>query len=142
MSLVPPALRSALTLLHCRMGKRNSSHCELAPVTCRVVESMKEVVGEWRGLPIQGEAEFLVLQPGTRLTRHCGVTNRRLTAHLGLVTPVGPVIQVGNVSKTWEQGKVLLFDDSFEHEVWHNGTEPRGVLYVSVWHPNLWPEAV
>ena len=22
----------------------------------------------------------------------------------------------------WKQGEVIVFDDSFEHEVWHNGT--------------------
>lgn len=31
----------------------------------------------------------------------------------------------------------MVFDDSFEHEVWHNGTSPRLVLIVDVWHPEL-----
>lgn len=26
-------------------------------------------------------------------------------------------------------------------QVWHNGTEPRYVLYVSVWHPDMWQNA-
>ena len=26
-------------------------------------------------------------------------------------------------------------------QVWHNGTEPRYVLYVSVWHPDMWQDA-
>ncbi len=37
----------------------------------------------------------------------------------------------------WEAGKVILFDDSFIHEVYHFGTEPRYVLYCSVWHPDI-----
>lgn len=32
---------------------------------------------------------------------------------------------------------MLIFDDSFEHEVWHNGTSVRLVLIVDVWHPDL-----
>jgi hypothetical protein len=24
--------------------------------------------------------------------------------------------------RQWKQGEVIVFDDSFEHEVWHNGT--------------------
>lgn len=32
---------------------------------------------------------------------------------------------------------MLVFDDSFEHEVWHNGTSMRLVLIVDVWHPEL-----
>eukprot|EP01050_Picozoa_sp_SAG11_P002739 SAG11_NODE_142_length_14906_cov_8.352333_3_plen_183_part_00 len=26
-------------------------------------------------------------------------------------------------------------------QVWHNGTKPRYVLYVSVWHPDMWQNA-
>ncbi|CAL1270396.1 unnamed protein product [Larinioides sclopetarius] len=40
-------------------------------------------------------------------------------------------------ARTWEEGKVILFDDSFEHEVWHNGTVSRLVLIVDFWHPEL-----
>lgn len=39
--------------------------------------------------------------------------------------------------RSWEEGKVFIFDDSFEHEVWHNGTEFRLVLIIDVWHPEL-----
>ena len=39
--------------------------------------------------------------------------------------------------RTWQEGKFLIFDDSFEHEVWHNGTSVRLVLIVDVWHPDL-----
>lgn len=31
----------------------------------------------------------------------------------------------------------MVFDDSFEHEVWHNGTEYRLILIIDVWHPDL-----
>ena len=39
--------------------------------------------------------------------------------------------------RTWEEGKTLVFDDSFIHEVWHLGTKPRYVLYCSMWHPEV-----
>lgn len=42
-------------------------------------------------------------------------------------------------SRNWVEGKVIIFDDSFEHEVWHKGTEERLVLIVDVWHPELTP---
>lgn len=32
---------------------------------------------------------------------------------------------------------MFVFDDSFEHEVWHNGTSMRLVLIVDIWHPEL-----
>lgn len=40
-------------------------------------------------------------------------------------------------TRSWSEGKVFIFDDSFEHEVWHNGTGIRLVLIVDVWHPEL-----
>ena len=39
--------------------------------------------------------------------------------------------------RTWKEGKFILFDDSFEHEVWHEGNSLRLVLIVDVWHPEL-----
>jgi aspartate beta-hydroxylase len=39
--------------------------------------------------------------------------------------------------RSWQEGEWLIFDDSFEHEVHHNGTNTRLVLIVDVWHPDL-----
>ncbi|KAG8513909.1 Aspartyl/asparaginyl beta-hydroxylase, partial [Galemys pyrenaicus] len=41
---------------------------------------------------------------------------------------------------TWEEGKVLIFDDSFEHEVWQEATSFRLIFIVDVWHPELTPQ--
>lgn len=40
-------------------------------------------------------------------------------------------------SRTWREGELFIFDDSFEHEVWHNGSLPRLVLILDMWHPEL-----
>ena len=37
----------------------------------------------------------------------------------------------------WEEGKVLVFDDSFEHEAWNDSEAPRVVLIFDIWHPDL-----
>ncbi|KAJ6664046.1 hypothetical protein lerEdw1_009000 [Lerista edwardsae] len=37
----------------------------------------------------------------------------------------------------WEEGKVLIFDDSFEHEVWQDANHYRLIFIVDVWHPEL-----
>jgi len=39
--------------------------------------------------------------------------------------------------RSWHEGEVCLFDDSFEHEVWNDTEEPRLVLIVDLWHPAL-----
>lgn len=42
---------------------------------------------------------------------------------------------------TVEEGKCLVFDDSFEHEAWNDDSDhSRIVLIVDVWHPDLTPE--
>ena len=82
------------------------------------------------------------MEGGTHVWAHCGPTNCRLRAHLGLVVPnegVGkrPTLRVEDRTLHWEEGKMFVFDDSFEHEVWHNGTKRRLVLIVDLWHPEL-----
>ena len=34
-------------------------------------------------------------------------------------------------------GKGYVFDDSFLHEAWHNGTETRVILIADFWHKDL-----
>ena len=46
-------------------------------------------------------------------------------------------MRVAEESRAWETGKCTVFDDSYDHEVWHEGTEERVVLLFDVWHPDL-----
>ena len=80
------------------------------------------------------------MEPGTHVWAHTGPTNCRLRSHLGLVVPENLKIRVGTEERTWEEGKVFVFDDSWEHEVWHNGNSYRLILIVDVWHPELTDE--
>ena len=86
-----------------------------------------------------GEVIFSWLQPGALIKPHCAPTNLRLTAHLGLKVPsaAGCRIRVGEEWRSWEEGKVLLFDDSFEHEVANETDEARVVLLIRFFHPAL-----
>ena len=85
----------------------------------------------------RGQVKFSIMHPGTHVWPHTGPTNCRLRAHLGLVVPEGAFLRVANETRTWSQGQFIIFDDSFEHEVWHNGSSYRLVLIVDVWHPEL-----
>lgn len=49
-------------------------------------------------------------------------------------------MRVGDMTVGWEEGKCLLFDDSFIHTVWHKGNANSGdriVLLIDLWHPQL-----
>jgi len=82
-------------------------------------------------------ASFSRLRPGTHLPAHCGLVNYLLTVHLGVDVPDGCTIRVGSEIRTWREGRCLVFDDSFEHEVWHRGGRDRVVLLVRFPHPDL-----
>ena len=80
------------------------------------------------------------MSPGTKVWPHVGPTNCRLRMHLGLIVPEPRekiFLTVKGEKLFWEEGKVLIFDDSFEHEVEHNGDSFRMILIVDVWHPEL-----
>mmetsp|Transcript_77526 Transcript_77526/g.141865 ORF Transcript_77526/g.141865 Transcript_77526/m.141865 type:complete len:571 (+) Transcript_77526:71-1783(+) len=84
-----------------------------------------------------GEIIVSALAPGTHLVPHCASSNIRLTCHLGLICPAGARIRVGESWGTWQEGKCMFFDDSFEHEVVHEGKGLRIVLLIRFWHPEL-----
>jgi aspartyl/asparaginyl beta-hydroxylase (cupin superfamily) len=39
--------------------------------------------------------------------------------------------------RTWEEGKLLIFDDTIEHEAWNDSGEDRIVLIFDIWRPEL-----
>jgi aspartyl/asparaginyl beta-hydroxylase (cupin superfamily) len=78
-----------------------------------------------------------VLGSNSHIAPHCGPVNTRLTCHLGLVIPPDTSLRVGSEVVTWQEGKCLVFDDSFEHEAWNKSDSERIVLLIQFWHPDL-----
>ncbi|ORT56091.1 aspartyl/asparaginyl beta-hydroxylase domain-containing protein [Streptomyces sp. CB03238] len=115
-------------------GQRFDEACERFPVTAGIIEAIPEAT-----LAGPGVVTLSRLQPGSRIVPHCGASNAKLRVHLGLHVPEGPRMRVGDRTLRWNQGSCLVFDDSFEHEVWHTGDAPRVVLLMDVWHPRLDP---
>jgi hypothetical protein len=67
-----------------------------------------------------------------------------LRYHLGLIVPEDAEscrIRVGDDFRHWEEGKSLIFDDTFNHEVWNDTDETRVVLFVDVLRPLPFPES-
>jgi len=80
---------------------------------------------------------FSLLRPGARIPPHHGFTNARLICHLPLIVPPQCALRVGNETRSWTEGEVVLFDDSIEHEAWNSSNEPRIVMIFDVWRPEL-----
>lgn len=80
---------------------------------------------------------FSLLKGGARIPAHTGMLNTRLICHLPLVVPPGCGFRVGNEVREWEVGKLLIFDDTIEHEAWNDSDQDRVVLIFDVWRPEL-----
>lgn len=113
-------------------GQQRKDNCLKAPITCSLIQQFPAARDCRRG-----QVKFSVMHPGTHVWPHCGPTNCRLRAHLGLVVPEGTRLRVAEEERTWQEGEFLIFDDSFEHEVWHEGKSLRLVLIIDIWHPQL-----
>ena len=85
------------------------------------------------------ETLFSVLKPGAHIPAHTGVINVRLVVHLPLMVPPDCGIRVGEETRHWEEGKCLVFDDTYEHEAWNKSAATRVVLILDVWNPFLTP---
>lgn len=78
-----------------------------------------------------------VLAPHTQIPAHHGVSNAILTVHLPIAVPDGCGLEVHDETREPEEGKLLVFDDSWEHSAWNNSSEQRVVLIFEIWHPAL-----
>lgn len=113
-------------------GHRFAHACERFPVTAQIVAGIPEATTFGPGV-----VTLSWLDPDTHIVPHCGRTNAQLRVHLGIRIPEGCWMRVGEETVTWEEGKCVVFDDSFEHEVRHEGTTPRIVLLFDIYHPTL-----
>ena len=85
-------------------------------------------------------ASFNLLENGSEIKQHFGETNASVRVHLGLNIPgvlpeVG--IKVNGTSCSWEEGKVLMFCDGFEHSAWNHSNQDRYILLLDVIRPEF-----
>jgi aspartate beta-hydroxylase len=82
------------------------------------------------------------LTPGAHVPKHCGATNTQLTCHFGIVVPDGVELRVAREVRRQPEGRCMIFDDSFEHEVWNRSGSPRYNVFMQLWHPDLSDEEI
>src|SRR5438093_6400694 len=97
-----------------------------------------------REIPGMKTAMISILSPRKHILDHRGPYKGVLRFHLGLIVPKDAPscrIRVGEDIRHWEEGKSLIFDDTFNHEVWNDTDEIRVVLFVDVLRPLPEPES-
>ena len=111
-------------------AKRNCLRC---PQTTRLIEH----------IPGMKTAFFSILLPHKHIPDHRGPYKGVLRYHLGLKIPrpLGDRIEhacrirVGDETHPWQEGKSLIFDDTFPHEAWNPSDQIRVILFVDVVRP-------
>jgi aspartyl/asparaginyl beta-hydroxylase (cupin superfamily) len=83
-------------------------------------------------------AFFSILSPHKHIPAHRGAWNGILRFHLGLMVPEPREqcrIRIGNDYRHWREGQALIFDDTYNHEVWNDTEGYRVVLFVDFPRP-------
>ena len=113
-------------------GYKMSENCRRCPETTRLIEQV----------PGMTTAFFSVLAPGKHIPAHRGPYKGVIRYHLGLKVPEPREqcrIRVGDQIATWAEGHSLIFDDTYEHEVWNDTDGERVVLFMDVIRPLRFP---
>lgn len=108
-------------------GYRIEENAVRCPATSALVEQ----------IPGLNSAFFSILAPGTHIPAHRGVSKGLITCHLGLIVPRdGDVrMRVGSRVVRWAEGETLVFDDTYDHEVWNDTQGTRVVLLIQFERP-------
>jgi ornithine lipid ester-linked acyl 2-hydroxylase len=110
-----------------------------APKNCR---RCPETVKLLKRIPGMKTAFFSILGPHAHVPAHRGPFKGVLRLLLAVRIPEPAEkcgIRVGTHTRTWDEGKALVFDDTVRHEVWNHTDGVRVVLFVDVVRPMRFP---
>jgi ornithine lipid ester-linked acyl 2-hydroxylase len=113
-------------------GFKAQQNCDRCPETARLLKQIP-------GLKV---AFFSILAPGKHIPEHRGKHKGLIRYHLGLKVPEPKEacrIRLADQVAYWEEGKSLIFDDTYFHEVWNDTNDYRVVLFLDVARPLRFP---
>lgn len=86
--------------------------------------------------PLVPSAMFSMSMPGCEIVPHIDNESHIgdvLRVHLGLSCPADCALTVGDESRTWRDGEILVFDSAHVvHSAYNRGNQPRLVLIIDV----------
>ncbi len=109
----------------------------------KVTKNMREcpkTIEVLRKVPGIVSASISILEPNIEIKLHRGDTNAIIRAHLALKAPVQLPdcgFQAAGEQRSWEEGKIFLFNDAAEHKAWNHSNLRRYVLLVDVIRPEF-----
>ena len=114
-------------------GVDQPQHLAACPLLAALLRDRPEVLS----------ASFSFLGPRKHIPPHRGPLRGIIRFYLMLSMPrlsdgsPAAVLKVANVEYRLEDGQVLLWDDTFQHEAWNSSDEVRIVLSLDVWRPGM-----
>lgn len=93
-----------------------------------------------RKVPNLTACSFNKLEPQSTIKAHVGDTNAMYRCHMGLVIPAPAPkcgLRVGKEIMCWQEGKVLMFNDAYEHMAWNNTDSERYIISFDVMRPEF-----
>ena len=108
-------------------GYRIEANRARCPATAALIDRVPEL----------NSAFFSVLAPGAVIPRHRGVTKGLLTCHIGLQVPDGDCRMTldDRLEFGWQEGRALVFDDSYPHAVANATGGTRIILLIQFCRP-------
>jgi beta-hydroxylase len=109
--------------------QENALHC---PETMKVLDM----------IPGCTTGFFSILSPRKHIPHHRGPWAGVLRMHLGLMVPEPRHecrIRIADQLHAWQEGKAVIFDDTYNHEVWNDTDGYRVVLFVDFARPLRFP---
>lgn len=135
-------------------GEKNERFKERCPKTAAVIDELDK-----EGMLFRTPFSFCffsTLHGNSSIQAHSGPMNLRLRMHLPLVVPsddsssstdgkeqtnhrARPTtgIKVADQARQWREGRALVLDDSYVHEVWNDNESARVLLLLDLWHPDV-----
>ena len=81
---------------------------------------------------------YSTMSPQASIMPHFGACNLKLRCHFPLFVPEESFLRVAGDPRPWEEGKMIVFDDSYEHEAANLSLDKdRVIILIDIWHPDL-----
>ncbi len=111
---------------------RVAQNAALCPRTAALAEQVPGLIS----------AFFSIHTPGTEIPEHRGVSKSIINCHLPLDVPDEREvcgIRIDGRDYGWQEGRTLIFDDTYPHSAWNRSDRPRVILLLQFRRPLHFP---
>ena len=113
-------------------GKKKHEACSRASSTCKLIKKFKDSSSCPKCI-----SKFVLIKPAAELVSKVGPTNTKLRAVLPLSVTGAAGVKVAEKIISFETGKIVVFDDSFENRFWSDSKDDILLMVMDFHHPDL-----